>query len=242
MYRVLLFTDEPVVTRGVKQVLSLKTGFRLAGVSNSPATLAETAEAVRPDLILVDFTPAITFGVLVELQERLPSCRMVLWVRDISTELAFQSIEHGVRGILRKTVPEETLLKCLLLVAQGGLWFEESLRASVQAARAITLTKRESQLVGLLSQGLKNKELASMLMISEGTVKVYLSRLFKKLRVNDRFELALYGLKNLPHASPLERADHFGTQREHRKETGRTHSLRSILLDGAPERTRSLVG
>ena len=55
----------------------------------------------------------------------------------------------------------------------------------------------QGQLVSLLSQGLKNKEIATTLMISEGTVKVYLSRLFQKVGVKDRFELALFGLKNL---------------------------------------------
>jgi DNA-binding CsgD family transcriptional regulator len=59
------------------------------------------------------------------------------------------------------------------------------------------LTRREGQLVTLLPQGLKNKELAYALGITEGTVKVYLSKLFKKLGVNDRFELALYALKNV---------------------------------------------
>ena len=68
---------------------------------------------------------------------------------------------------------------------------------SFLSAKRIALTKREGQLVSLLSQGLKNKEIASMLLISEGTVKVYLSRLFQKVGVKDRFELALYGLKNL---------------------------------------------
>jgi DNA-binding CsgD family transcriptional regulator len=61
----------------------------------------------------------------------------------------------------------------------------------------VALTQREGQLVSLLSQGLKNKEIATTLMISEGTVKVYLSRLFQKVGVKDRFELALFGLKNL---------------------------------------------
>jgi len=59
----------------------------------------------------------------------------------------------------------------------------------------------KGKLVSLLSQGLKNKEIASTLMISEGTVKVYLSRLFQKVGVKDRFELALFGLKNLTTAS-----------------------------------------
>ena len=75
------------------------------------------------------------------------------------------------------------------------------------SARRYALTRREGQLVTLLSQGLKNKEITTALGISEGTVKVCLSRLFQKLGVKDRFELALYGLKNLtPGGGSLESA------------------------------------
>jgi DNA-binding NarL/FixJ family response regulator len=229
----------------MKSVLGASGGFRLAGVSGDPATLAETAQALRPDILLVDLTPNVTFGVLVELEEQLPSCRIILWVRSIPTELAYQAMENGIRGILRKTLSVETLLKCLQVVAEGGMWFEDGLRAGVQAARAITLSPRESELVSLLSQGLKNKELASMMGISEGSVKVYLSRLFRKLGVNDRFELALYGLRNLPTADakpammrPCARRN--GGSR--RKGAKPATWLRSILLDGATERARTLVG
>ena len=68
---------------------------------------------------------------------------------------------------------------------------------SFLSARRYSLTRREGQLVSLLSKGLKNREIATALEISEGTVKVYMSRLFQKLGVKDRFELALYGLRNL---------------------------------------------
>ena len=88
-------------------------------------------------------------------------------------------------------------MKCLQKVQAGELWFEKALTDSFLCARRVALTQREGQLVSLLSQGLKNKEIATTLMISEGTVKVYLSRLFQKVGVKDRFELALFGLKNL---------------------------------------------
>src|ERR1022692_3138859 len=117
-------------------------------------------------------------------------------VRDISAR-RFQAMSLGVRGILRKTLPTETLLRCLMRVNEGELWFEKALTDSIMTARRYSLTRREGQLVTLLSQGLKNKEIATALHISEGTVKVYLSRLFQKLGVKDRFELALYGLRNL---------------------------------------------
>jgi DNA-binding NarL/FixJ family response regulator len=125
------------------------------------------------------------------------NCKIVLWVNSISTELAFQAMGLGVRGILRKTLPTDLQVKCLQKVQAGELWFEKALTDSFLCARRVALTQREGQLVSLLSQGLKNKEIATTLMISEGTVKVYLSRLFQKVGVKDRFELALFGLKNL---------------------------------------------
>jgi DNA-binding NarL/FixJ family response regulator len=125
------------------------------------------------------------------------SAHLVLWVNSISTELAFQAMSLGVRGILRKTLPMELQVKCLQKVQAGELWLEKSLTDSFLCARRVTLTNREGQLVTLLAQGRKNKEIATALMISEGTVKVYLSRLFQKVGVKDRFEMALFGLKNL---------------------------------------------
>jgi DNA-binding NarL/FixJ family response regulator len=149
-----------------------------------------------PDLVLMDLSPEITFAVLTEMKHATTNCKIVLWVTSISTELAFQAMGLGVRGILRKTLPTELQVKCLQKVQAGELWFEKALTDSFLCARRVALTQREGQLVSLLSQGLKNKEIAT-LMISEGTVKVYLSRLFQKVGVKDRFELALFGLKNL---------------------------------------------
>lgn len=232
MLRTFVFSDEPVAVAGLRSVLKRSAGFKLVAASDSPATLIEAATAAKPDLVLVDMNPGLTFGVLFELQKRMTGCRILLWVRTISTELAYQAIEHGISGILRKNLPAETLIKCLRMVAEGGLWFEEYLRAGFDAARAVTLSKRESQLVQLLSQGLKNKEIASLLLISEGTVKVYLSRLFRKLQVNDRFELALYGLKNTHKTeSALEPLAGNAGQRIQKKEPERSEWLRSLLLD-----------
>jgi len=159
----------------------------------------------QPDLLLVDLTAGITFGVLSGLHEAVSHAKIILWVHAISTELALQAMSLGVRGILRKTLSVETLLRCLTRVHEGELWFEKALTDSIMSARRYSLTRREGQLVSLLSNGLKNKEIATALNISEGTVKVYLSRLFQKLGVKDRFELALYGLKNLtPGGGSLE--------------------------------------
>jgi DNA-binding NarL/FixJ family response regulator len=197
MTRVLLYSDEPILAKGLESVLRQIEGFELLPTSNTLSSLMEQISQGAPDLVLMDLTAEITFAVLSDMKHAMNRSRIVLWVNNISTELAFQAMGLGVRGILRKTLPTELQVKCLQKVQSGELWFEKALTDSFLCARRVALTQREGQLVSLLSQGLKNKEIATTLMISEGTVKVYLSRLFQKVGVKDRFELALFGLKNL---------------------------------------------
>jgi len=197
MASVILCSDEPILAEGLTRILAGVESLELISYCAGMDGLRDQMEALQPDLLLVDLTAGITFGVLSSLHEAASHAKIVLWVHAISTELALQAMSLGVRGILRKTLPTETLLRCLTRVNDGELWFEKALTDSIMSARRYSLTRREGQLVSLLSQGLKNKEIATALNISEGTVKVYLSRLFQKLGVKDRFELALYGLKNL---------------------------------------------
>lgn len=205
MASVLLCSDEPILAEGLARILSGSDGLVLASWCSGMDNLKTQMEELQPDLLLVDLTAGITFGVLSGLHEAVSQAKIVLWVHSISTELALQAMSLGVRGILRKTLPTDTLLRCLMRVNEGELWFEKALTDSIMSARRYSLTRREGQLVSLLAQGLKNKEIATALNISEGTVKVYLSRLFQKLGVKDRFELALYGLKNLtPGGSSME--------------------------------------
>jgi len=132
-----------------------------------------------PDLVLLDLTQEVTFAVLSEMKHAMMSCKIVLWVNSISTELAFQAMGLGVRGILRKTLPTDLQVKCLQKVQAGELWFEKALTDSFLCARRVALTQREGQLVSLLSQGLKNKEIATTLMISRALSK-YTFRVFSK--------------------------------------------------------------
>jgi len=197
MTRILLYSDEPILAKGLEAVLRQVEGFELLPTCTTVAGVIDQVAHTVPDLVLMDLTSEITFAVLSELKHAMSSTKIVLWVNNISTELAFQAMGLGVRGILRRTLPTDLQVKCLQKVQAGELWFEKALTDSFLCARRVALTQREGQLVTLLSQGLKNKEIATTLMISEGTVKVYLSRLFQKVGVKDRFELALFGLKNL---------------------------------------------
>jgi DNA-binding NarL/FixJ family response regulator len=214
MASVLLCTDEPILAEGLKRALSDFPALELISLCVRLDDLRTEVATHRPELLLVDMTSEVNFSVLSGLHQIAPEARIVLWVHSISTELALQAMSLGIRGILRKTLPVSTLLRCLTLVNEGELWFEKSLTDSIVSTRRYSLSRREGQLVALLSQGMKNKEIAVALAICEGTVKVYLSRLFQKLGVKDRFELALYGLKNLaPAAASRERSTPEGAEK-----------------------------
>jgi two-component system, NarL family, nitrate/nitrite response regulator NarL len=196
MTRVVLYTDEPLFGAGLTHVMSSVSAFELCQVCGHIGGLLRSAAEEHPEIIMLDWSPAVTLRDLVELRTLAPWARTVLWTRSISTELAFQAIEQGVHGILDKCAPADTVLKCLEIVSEGGLWFDETLKKEILCLPAVELTRRESQLVTLLCYGMNNKEIAGELDLSEGTIKVYLSRMFQKLGVKDRFELAVHGLKN----------------------------------------------
>jgi DNA-binding NarL/FixJ family response regulator len=229
MTQILLYSDEPILAKGLESVLRQVQGFELLPSCGTLAGVMDQMANCAPDILLMDLTPEVTFAVLSDLKHAMMNLKIVLWVNSISTELAFQAMGLGVRGILRKTLPVELQVKCLQKVEAGELWFEKALTDSFLTARRVSLTRREGQLVSLLSQGLKNKEIATALNISEGTVKVYLSRLFEKVGAKDRFELALFGLKNLT-TGQLP-----GGEKGQRPGTGPVTGLRSLVLEKAAD-------
>jgi two-component system, NarL family, nitrate/nitrite response regulator NarL len=197
MVRILLYSTVPVVSEGFTVLLAPVPEFDLMTVCSTEQQLVQAMGTSEPDLVLIDLGEETPLDRLLELRrEYSPHSRVVLWVQSISPELAYQTMRMGVRGILRKSLGAEVIVKCLQRVSEGECWFEEALTASFVDIRTVRLSGRESQLLNLVSHGYKNKEIAAALSIAEPTVKVYLSRLFRKVGAKDRLELALYGLRS----------------------------------------------
>jgi len=146
--------------------------------------------------------------------------------------MMYHAEEIGAAALLPTSLPSDRLLSCLDLVNSGETIFDYTARRGASASKAIRLTKRESELVALVSQGLKNKEIAAHLGISEGTVKTYFSKLFQKVGANDRLELALFGLKNATgRAEDARRSQPGGTSRGlPSKSISPVHGPKSLLL------------
>jgi DNA-binding NarL/FixJ family response regulator len=196
MTSVALYSEQPVLTAGLQAAMAGLEDIGLSTILADLDLLMDHVGTSRPSVILVEVTAAVTIAALSKLESLAGNTPIVLWVDVVSVELVSQALAVGVRGILRKSLPVELQIKCLRTVAAGGLWVEQALCDQILTARQIVLTRRERHVMSLLSQGLKNKEIAHASSLSEGTVKVYLTRLFQKVGVHDRLELALFALGN----------------------------------------------
>jgi two-component system nitrate/nitrite response regulator NarL len=193
MKTVCVYSASPVLSQGLRVVL--RNDFSVHGLFESLAALEDQLTTERPDILVAEMSPAITFATLKHLRTIARTSQIVLWFDSITPEFVSACLSLGIRGVISKSASVEAHVRCLTEVASGNLWIDQALSQSLMTTRAVRLTPRERQLFGLLVQGLSNKEIAWALDINQSTVKVYLSRLFPKVGANDRFELALMGLK-----------------------------------------------
>jgi two-component system nitrate/nitrite response regulator NarL len=194
--RVLLMTSTRTLARGFEAFSSEQEGIE-AAVCAAPQAVCDMAEQWNPSVVLLDTAVQVDFTLIRALRERTPHCRVVLWTASLSVEIAHQARSAGVHGVLYKDAADDVLLLCLKAVSAGELWFPRALLHGLLNVREVKLSPRERQLTEMVSRGLSNKQIAAELMISEGTVKVYMCKLFRKIGVHDRYELALHGLRNL---------------------------------------------
>lgn len=192
MSKVLLVSDQPVLLGGFQEVL-VSRGFEVATCGAS-SLLLESNAPVPPDLVLMDLTAGLTLADLTDLSGRLPGCPVVLWAESMPLDMVLRALEFGVRGIVERSSSPEHLADSLRRVAGGEMQIGfAATRESMPPRRRVSLTPREREIVMLLRQGLRNKQIATEMGITEGTVKIYLFRLFHKLDVRNRFELARSG-------------------------------------------------
>jgi two-component system nitrate/nitrite response regulator NarL len=160
--------------------------------------IAAAAARFAPHVILVDVDGS---GPGMVDRQTLRHEKVVLWCRRLQMERDLEAMEWGARAVMVKTLPLALQMECLERVHLGELWFDPDFAKQAFHQKRIALTPRERDLLGLLVQGMKNKEIAFALItakgtpLAEGTVKVLFSRLARKIGVKDRFDLALWALK-----------------------------------------------
>lgn len=194
---VAVFSEEAIAVRGLKEVLEETGGFEVEAIQCPVSELASRLAQVPPGVVLLDVDGELSLAVITQVVRKARQLRVVLWGRKVPLEFVHQAMEAGVKGLLPKKVAPERIVGCLATICEGGVWFERDLMQRLLEAKAVRLTRRERELLLLVTQRLTNREIARALGLAEGTVRFYLSRLFKKVLVSDRLELASYGARTL---------------------------------------------
>jgi DNA-binding NarL/FixJ family response regulator len=200
--RVSVCDTQPVTAEGVRTLLNGSPDMRFAEVADSLAQAQDLLQRAAPDVLMIDkaFGMQAILEWLADLKsgESNPTA-IVIWGVSVSEAEALRFLQAGARGILRKTAGIPVVLACLRTVALGRSWMEDCVfRDSARSDRypRSELTAREQQVLELVEQGFKNKEIANDLGIRPGTVKIHLKHIFEKTGVRGRYGLALSGLKD----------------------------------------------
>jgi two-component system nitrate/nitrite response regulator NarP len=198
--RILIADDHPFILDGVQAFLAGTPYEIVARVKDGEEALALIPSA-RPDILILDVQMPERSGidVLRTLRARGDRRPVVLLAGTIDDRRLIEAVQLGAQGILMKGSAPETLLACLDEVGKGGRWIEQAilqraldLRMSGAARDPLAeLTPRERAIAGLVARGRTNKEIAGELGIGEGTVKIHLHRVFQKLGLSSRTQLAV---------------------------------------------------
>jgi two-component system, NarL family, nitrate/nitrite response regulator NarL len=192
---------QPVTAEGVRNLLDGSSDLRFLTAAASLEQALETGRLQSPDVLLIDkaFGIQAILDWLGQAVEALPHTSIVIWGVAVTEAEALRFLQAGARGILRKTAALPVVMACLRTVAEGRTWMEDSVfRDTLHSERygRTDLTGREQQVLELVEQGMKNKEIANELGIRPGTVKIHLKHIFEKTGIRGRYGLALNGLKD----------------------------------------------
>jgi two-component system nitrate/nitrite response regulator NarL len=207
---IIAIDDHPLFRKGIADLLEMDDSMRLVGeASNGPDGL-RLASQLRPDLILLDINMKGMSGIetLQAIKHQDPDARVVMLTVSDNEEDVIAALRLGADGYLLKDMEPEEILQSLHRAIEGKLVISDSLtRLLAQALQdegkaldpreAVTLTTREREILEQIACGLSNKLIAKELDISEGTVKVHVKNLLKKLNLHSRVEAAVWALKSL---------------------------------------------
>jgi DNA-binding NarL/FixJ family response regulator len=219
--RIVVADDHPIFRDGLCKLLALEEDFEVVAQAQDGRHVLDVLQQYAPDILLLDLKmPGLDgLATLQRLQAVKNKTRVIVLTASDDKNEFVQAMKLGTSGIVLKQTATELLIKSIRKVHAGEIWLDSHTTAAVirqfvaadenpqpSAPQAATrererspLSQREREIVALVAQGFKNKEMAEKMFISEQTVKNHLHNIFDKLGVSDRLELALYAIHNNLH-------------------------------------------
>ncbi len=210
---ILLLDQHTVVREGLRLLLETRFGFKVVGEAGQSQPAVELAAALKPDIILLELNldGELNADIIPALLRAARNAHIILLTGLSEQPLLQLAVQMGVMGVVSKNHSGAVLAKAIQKVHAGEVWIDRTMMADVlatltrarlneqadpEAARIATLSDRERQVITLIGEGLKNREIANRLSISEVTVRHHLTSIYSKLGVADRLELTIYAYRN----------------------------------------------
>ncbi len=209
MVRILIADDHAVVRAGLRALLEQCDGFYVVAEAGSGEEAIKKCQEHRPDVAVLDIRMPGLSGIEAcrRIVESVPDCRVVILTSYAEDELLLSAIDAGASGYVLKRIGSDELIKAVERVSQGDGTLDPTMTEAVfqrvrEASKAedasafSSLTQQELAVLGLVAQGLTNRQIAVKLFLGEGTVRNYVSSVLSKINVSNRAEAAIYAVKH----------------------------------------------
>jgi DNA-binding NarL/FixJ family response regulator len=207
--RLLIVDDHAIVREGLRMIIESCAQFKIIGEAGNRIDALSAAACEQPDVILLDLLLGDENGLelIPELLVASRHARILVVTGLNNPEEQYRSMRMGAMGVVLKNHAPETLIRAIESVHAGEVWLEHAMtvrllsemlnggeteKADPELSKIAKLTAREREVVSLVGECLRNKQIAERLFISEVTVRHHLTSIFNKLELTDRLELAMY--------------------------------------------------
>ena len=202
----MLVDDHAVLRDGLRNILELEDDIRVVGEAVSGDDALKKVPKCEPDVILMDINMPEKNGVEVTgiLKKKYPSIKVLVLTMHNHDEYFMAAIREGADGYLLKDAPSEQVVEAIRTVARGESVIHPSMTKKLlnfhqqqqEQPKENVLTEREMEVLQCLVEGMSNKEIADRLFISDKTVKIHVSKIFKKFDVKSRSQVVIYAVQN----------------------------------------------
>jgi DNA-binding NarL/FixJ family response regulator len=207
--RVILADSQAIYRVGIRKVFALEDDLRVVAQADSLENLRAAVERYPTDIVLMEGSLLVgTANVIPELLRIAPEVKLIVQAVATDENQTVELYRRGVRGIISRSISPDLLVRCVRRIAAGETWIDnQSVSWVIEAYRAQAsslmnprtqpkLSPKEMAIITCITQGKRNKEIAFQLGTTEQVIKNYLRKIYDKLGVSDRLELALYCLHN----------------------------------------------
>jgi DNA-binding NarL/FixJ family response regulator len=207
--RIILADSQAIYRVGIRKVFALEDDLRVVAQADSLQNLRLAIERFPTEIVLLEGNLLTgTANVIPELMRLAPDVKLIVQAVSADENYTVELYRRGVRGIISRSISPDLLVRCVRRIAAGETWIDnQSVNWVIEAYRAQAaalvnpriqprLSPKEMAIISCITQGKRNKEIAYQLGTSEQVIKNYLRKIYDKLGVSDRLELALYCLHN----------------------------------------------